>query len=425
MKRVAIVGGGIGGLHLGLHLLASGLPVTMYTERTPAELRARRLSNVVVRNAPTRERERQLGVNHWDGLAPDLACLALSIVGPRPLTLCGALTPPTQVVDMRIYWATLLEDFIARGGEVHLGALAAADVDALSPDYDLTVVAAGRGALSNLFPRVAEHSPHAEPQRIVVVGLFRGIRLPQPVGFDVHVSRGYGEVLSFPLHTFEEGLTALGIECVPGGGLAALARMRYEDDPPAFDRAVFEVLREHAPAVHARIDPDRFGIARPMDAGHVAITPAVRRGYVRLPGGRLALALGDAHVVMDPITGQGANKASHDAFVLGEAIRLADAFDEAFCQEVERRVCEYAIPVSDACNARLVAPPPHVAQLLGLGARHQAIADLYGLGFQYPDGWWHIVSSPDRTARLIAEFESGGAASLMPYVTEMSSSASA
>jgi 2-polyprenyl-6-methoxyphenol hydroxylase-like FAD-dependent oxidoreductase len=425
MKRVAIVGGGIGGLQLGLYLLNSGIAVTLYTERTSPQLLARRVSNVVVRNAPTRERERQLGVNHWDGLAPDLTRLSVTIVGARPLAFSGALTPPTHVVDMRIYWAGLLEDFTSRGGELRIAALSVDDVDTISAEHDLIVVAAGRGALSNLFPRVAEHSPHTEPQRLVVIGLFRGIRPPEPVGFDVHVSRGHGEILSFPLLSFEDDLTAIGIECVRDGGLAPLGRMRYEDDPTAFNQAVLEVLREHAPGVHSRIEPDVFGIARPLDAGHVAITPAVRRGYVRLPGGRFAVALGDAHVVMDPITGQGANKASHDAFVLGEAIHMADAFDEAFCVEVERRICDYAIPVSDACNARLVAPPPHVAELLGLAAQHQPLADLYSLGFHHPDGWWRITSSPERTARLVADFQAGGAASLIPYAMEMSGHAPA
>ena len=39
--------------------------------------------------------------------------------------------------------------------------------------------------------------------------------------------------------------------------------------------------------------------------------------------------------------------------------------DEEFCAAVEAQVCAYALPVSDACNARLVPPPPHVARLLG------------------------------------------------------------
>jgi hypothetical protein len=122
---------------------------------------------------------------------------------------------------------------------------------------------------------------------------------------------------------------------------------------------------------------------------------------------------------MDPITGQGANKASRDAFVLGEAIRDADTFDEAFCAEVERRVCEYALPISDACNARLQPPAPHVGRLLGAAARHPSVADLYASGFNHPDRLWGIISSADRTGALLDAFETDGPSALLPYVMEM------
>jgi 2-polyprenyl-6-methoxyphenol hydroxylase-like FAD-dependent oxidoreductase len=419
MKRIGIVGGGIGALHLGLFLRGHGVPVTIYTDKTASQQRAARLANVVVRSAPTRERERWLGVNHWDGAAPDLTCMSVSVGGPSPISFSGALTPPVQVVDMRIYTAALLDDFVLRGGHIKVGTLSSRDLETVAATHSLLVVAAGRGSLSNVFPRVPEHSPHAEPQRLVVAGVFRGIRYPATLGFDVAVSRGHGEILSFPLFSFQQGLTALGIEIVNGGGLASFGRMRYEDDPRAFDAAVLEVLREHAPAIHARIDPDTFGVARPVDVGHVAITPAVRRGYARLPNGRMALALGDAHVVMDPITGQGANKASHAAFVVGEALRDAEVFDEAFCEQVERRVCEFALPVSEACNARLQPPPAHVGRLLGAASHHQPLADLHALGFQHPDRYWGLLSSPDRTNTLLEELNTVGETALEPYAAAL------
>ena len=419
MKRIGIVGSGIGGLHLGLYLLDSGIHVTLYADRTPAQQRARQLSNIVCRNAPTRERERQLGVAHWDDEAPDLTCMSVSVVGAQGLAFSGALTPPCQVVDMRMYWARLLEDFVGRGGRVQVGAIAARDVEAISAEHSLTVVASGRGSLSNLFARVPEHSPYAEPQRLVVAGLFRGIRFPDPVGFDVFVNRGQGEILSFPLHSFEPGLTGVAFEIIRGGAFTDLGRMRYDDDPRAFETAVCLLLRDYAPGIHERIDDSSFGVARPSDVGHVAITPMVRRGYARLPSGRMAVALGDAHVVMDPITGQGANKASHDAFVLGAAIRDADAFDDAFCATVERSICAYALPVSEACNARLVKPAPHVGRLLGTAARHQGVADLYCSGFQSPDRFWGIISSPERTTAMLDQFEAQGPPALTPYATEV------
>jgi 2-polyprenyl-6-methoxyphenol hydroxylase-like FAD-dependent oxidoreductase len=422
MKHIAIVGAGIGGLHLGLHLRNYGIPVTIYSDKTAAQQLGARLSNVVVRKAPTRARERQLGVNHWDDVAPDLVRLSVSVTGPTPLTFSGTLTPPAQVVDMRIYWATLLDDFVARGGRLVVGSVSAADVEGIAAAHALTVIAAGRGSLANLFPRLPEHSPHTEPQRLVVAAFCRGIRYPDPSGFDVFVSRGNGEILAFPLFSFEDGLTGVGIESIRGGAFAPLGRMRYEDDPRAFEATMLALFAEHAPELHSRIDPEAFGIARPLDVGHVAITPTVRRGWVRLANGRSAIALGDAHILMDPITGQGANKASAAAFVVGDAICETDTFDDEFCARVEQRVCDYALLVSDACNARLQPPPSHVARLLGTAARYQPIADLYGHGFNHPDWYWQIVSSPQRTEALLEQFQLGGSAALDAHLAAIGQS---
>jgi hypothetical protein len=179
-----------------------------------------------------------------------------------------------------------------------------------------------------------------------------------------------------------------------------LTRIRPETDRDSFHAAILELLRDYAPAIHARVERDRFELARPLDAACVAITPTVRRAYTTLRSGKVALALGDAHVVLDPITGQGANKASQAAWVVGEAIRSATAFDEEFCRLIEARLCDYAVPVSDACNARLLPPAPHFAGFLGAAAQHQTVADFYADGFNHPDRFWHILSNENRTASV-------------------------
>jgi 2-polyprenyl-6-methoxyphenol hydroxylase-like FAD-dependent oxidoreductase len=304
---------------------------------------------------------------------------------------------------MRIYWARLLEEFVRRGGALQFRTLTADDVQELATQHDLVVVASGRGALSNLFPRLPEHSPFQSPQRLVLAGLFRGIAYPKPLAFQAIVNRGHGEILEFPLLSFESGLTALGIEAVNGGGFTGLSRFhksRFDEQRSELEAAVLAVLRDYAPSVYARVDPERFAIARPLDIGYVAITPTVRRGYVRLSNGRTVLALGDAHITMDPVTGQGANKASHAAFVAGAAICEATAFDEDFCARVTQQMCDYALPVSDACNARLLPAPPHVVDLLMAAAQHQPVADFYTGGFNDPDRYWHIVSRQDRTESI-------------------------
>jgi len=143
----------------------------------------------------------------------------------------------------------------------------------------------------------------------------------------------------------------------------------------------------------------------------------VRRGYVGLSGGRFAIALGDAHVVIDPVTGQGANTASHSAWVLGEAILDGETFDESFCQRAEQQICSYALPVSAAANARLSPPQPHAVELLRAAGQRQAIANIYADGFNHPDRFWAIVSSAERTAALLREFDWQSTPAPMPQPT--------
>ena len=106
-------------------------------------------------------------------------------------------------------------------------------------------------------------------------------------------------------------------------------------------------------------------------------------------------------MVMDPLTGQGANNASHAAVVAGEAIAAGGPYDDAFCTDVERRMSSYALPVSDACNARLRPPPAHVQQLFAAATRRQSVADAYAHGFNHPDQDRRIVSDESRTDLLL------------------------
>jgi hypothetical protein len=414
MKNIGIIGAGIAGLHLGLFLRQHGIAATIYTEKTPEQLRASRLANIVIRFAPTRERERLLGINHWDSAETDLLGISYYIGGDRPLVFAGDLPQPANVVDMRIYCARLLEDFAMRGGRVVIGALQASEVERLAAGHDLMVIAAGRGSLANMFPRLPEHSPYSQPQRLVVAGFYRGIAYQQQPQFSINTTPRHGEIFVAPLFSSEPGLTGIGIEIIAGGAFEILRHIRYEEDPHSFNAAVLGLLREYAPAVYDRADPKAFALSGALNLCHAAITPTVRRGYIQLPNSKFAMALGDAHVVIDPITGQGANSASHAAWVLGEAIRDCHSFDQAFCQQAEQEICSYALPVSEACNARFGPPQSHAGQLLVMATRNKAIANLFADGANHPERLWAIMSSPERTAALLRQFSSQD----MPVVAE-------
>jgi len=180
--------------------------------------------------------------------------------------------------------------------------------------------------------------------------------------------------------------------------------MRYEDDPGRFHATVLGLLREHALAVYARVDPKTIALTRPIDLCRAAITPTVRRGYIQLSCGKFAIALGDAHTVIDPLIGQGANTASHSAWVLGAAIRDNYIYDEVFCRRAEQQICAYALPVSEYSNARLRPPQPHVVELMVAAAHDQAIANAFVQGVHHPDRFWEVFSTAEHTAAFLRQF---------------------
>ena len=395
MRTIGIVGSGIAGLHLGLKLQQAGVAATIYSDRTPEQIRAGRIPNLVARFGRTQARERALGVDHWSTPDFTVPTVQFRINGEHPLAFRGTLSEPMSVVDMRVYLSTLHEAFAARGGRVVIGDVPAADLDTLAQEHDLIVVASGRASLTDLFPRIPEHSPYTAPQRRLFGGLFHGLRFPEPLGVSYNVSPEHGEVFQMPFASFEGRVNSILFECIPGGGLERIVDMRYDDDPHAFESTVLDLLQEHAPAVYERVDRRAFRLTRPRDLLQGAITPVVRSGYLRLAGGRFAVAIGDVRVVVDPLVGQGANTASQSAWLLGDDILAGGPFDEAFCRRAEARIWEHARPATEWTNAALQPPQQHAVDVFVAAAQNQVIADEIASNFNHPARNWEIFGSPE------------------------------
>src|SRR5262245_4493586 len=403
MKSIGIVGSGIAGLHLGLFLQKHGVDATVYSDRSPDQIRAGRLNNLVVRFDPTRERERALGVDHWE--FPDFGVFGVQMrVGIEPLIAWnGSFKQPASSVDMRIYQSTLLEDFAARGGKLAIGALESSDVASLSEQHDLMVVASGRGSLTDMFPRDPARSPYTQPQRRLTGAFYRGLDFPDPLGVIYNISPGNGEIFQAPFTTFDCRACTILIEGIPGQGFDVISHLRYEDDPNKFEATVLDLLREHAPPIYERINPTEFGVLRPLDVLQGGIVPTVRRGHAPLGNGKFALALGDVHIVNDPVIAQGANAASKCAWVLGEILLKEQRIDEVFCHDTEQRLWEAARAATEWTNATLQPPPPYAMELFAAAAYNQALADEFVDNFNAPELNWEILSSPEGAATFLTK----------------------
>jgi hypothetical protein len=398
---VGIVGAGIAALQLALQLHRHGRPATLYVDRTPEQIRASRLPNTVCRFPPTRLRERDLGVDHWDDADLLTFAMDVSIVG-TPIAFRGAFREPASFVDMRLYQARLLEDLLSSGGHVEFGAaLQPADMARLARHHALVVVASGRSRLAQIFPRRADRSPLDRPRRRLFAGLFHGVAPLDPPEMVIRLVPGVGELFIAPFLSFAGRVSNVLVEAVPGGELDWITRDRSD----GLEAGVLDVLRAYAPGLVDRVNVGDFRLTGPCDFHRGAITPVIRENSIQLEHGVCALAIGDAHVLNDPVVGQGANAASFAARTVGQAILEGGPFDADFCCRVQQRTWPYLRAVTEWSNASLEPPPPHVKDIFHAAAEQQEVADAIASNFADPGAAWAAFSSPEGAAMFLQRFE--------------------
>jgi 2-polyprenyl-6-methoxyphenol hydroxylase-like FAD-dependent oxidoreductase len=400
MSTIGIVGAGISGVHLALRLQQLGVDTTLYAERAPDEHRAARPVNLVARFGQTQDRERVLDVDHFpDRLVPR----ARFVVGNElEVQFWGEFSQAWSYVDFRIYIPELVETYQRRGGRVVIEPVDAARARELANRHELMVISSGGRSMAELFPRDPTRSPFTTPQRRLLAMMVRGVDYLEPFSTDSYLLPGAGEIYFPPFYTFGGHVNAFLIEAVPGGPLESVTRMSYPDDPTLFKRTLLELFATHAPSLRERINEREFDLTRPIDYLQGAITPVVRRGWAPLGQGRCAVAIGDAWVLNDPVTGQGANLGSRCAFLLANAISAATRFDESFCRSVESTMWESAAqPATNLNNAFLAPLPPHAGTLFAAAASNQRVANAFVDLFSDPAAALAALSSPAETEAFV------------------------
>ena len=400
--RIAIVGTGISGTTLALRLPQLGIETTVFAEKTRDEIRNGRLLNTVARFEHTVARERELGVDLWPDPGTHMDVLHVRSIDPLPLSFVGRPPYPVRAVDFRVLVPAFLDAYEERGGRVV--ERAEPDLIGAASDHDLVVVAVGRRSASDLFRVRPDRSPYDRPQRVLFAGIFEGLALPEPRGLSFNIAPGVGELFQMPLLTADGLATNILVEAIPHGPLAVLAELAPED--PSFVGVLRGLLERYAPALAERIEPTSFALRDPRDALQGALTPAVRNAYAMLPNDTPALAIGDAWITNDPITGQGANIGSHCAWVAAEHIATGSRFDAAWGRRVEDDMWTFAGPTTAWTNAFLQPPPPHVASFLLAAAEHPSVADAFAGGFADPVGTAALLSDPDATEAFVSSVAS-------------------
>jgi hypothetical protein len=404
VRKILIVGAGQAGLQLALSLQAEGYDVTVMSARTSDEIRNGWPTSTQVMMYRALDRERDVKLNLWDGVATPIGGIGFNL-SPAPgvsaFSFSGAWARPGNSVDQRVKMPTWIELFEQRGGRVIYHSVMTSDLAGLAPMYDLTIIAAGKGEIVDMFDRDAENSSYSRPARNLAVIYANGVAVPEGVTeprMRVNLSPGIGEYLHMPSYTLSGPADVLLVEAIPGGPFDI-----FTDRPAPAEhlRRLKAMLLEYLPW-----EGELFRDAEPTDARASlvgAFPGTVRRPYAEVAPGSYVFGIGDVVVVNDPISGQGANNAALASGMYLNAIldRGGAPFTPQWMQQTFDTFWAHAQNSCTLTRMMLEPPPPHVQQVLGAGAQFQEIADRFANIFIEPATIHDFLLDPDKAAAYV------------------------
>ncbi|WP_433933101.1 styrene monooxygenase/indole monooxygenase family protein [Sorangium cellulosum] len=419
MRKIAIVGSGQAGLLAAHGLVKAGHDVTLYSDRTPEQwLNESKPTGTAARFDMALAFERELGLAFWEDAAPrgeGAQLTACAAPGNRLLTLAGRLERPFMAIDLRLQSHRWMLELEARGGKIAIEPVSVARLDQIAAENDLTIVAAGRGDLCNLFERDPARSVHTEAQRnlamVCVTGPklgFDGVPL-LPVKFNLFA--GVGEAFWVPYHHKDVGPSwNCIIEAIPGGPLDQFQGVKTGEEAVAITK---RLVKELIPWDHEWFRSAELSDRHGWQVGRVV--PAVRKPVGRLPSGRIVTPLGDTALSLDPIGGQGANSGNKMARNLVECV--AQHGDQPFdagwmTRTFDRFYARHGGP-TDRFNNLLLAASAGVFHLLFAQygsdgradntSRQQALANAFVNNFADPAHLTPILEDVGRVRAFIGQ----------------------
>ena len=405
-RKIGIVGAGQAGLQLGCGLLDKGYDVYIVQERSGEEIAKGKVTSSQCMFDIALQNERDLGLNFWDDACPTVDSINFVVPAPngsgnKAIEWNGKLDRPAQSVDQRVKFPAWMKEFERRGGHLKIKDVGVLEADCRAREFDLVVVAAGKGDIAKLFERDAAKSPFAKPQRALALTYVHGMKPREghsAVNFNLIPT--VGEYFVFPALTLSGPCEIMVFEGVPGGPMDCWKDVKTPAEHLAQSLKILETFLPW--------EADRCRAVELTDANGIvsgAFAPIVRKPIARLPSGKAVLGLADAVCLNDPITGQGSNSASKAAKIYLDAIVAHGdrPFDEAFMQATFDSYWAYAQFVTGWTNALLQPPPPHVLNLMGAAQGLPALAKRIANGFDEPRDLFPWFAVPEEAEKYLQQ----------------------
>lgn len=412
MRRIAIVGAGQSGLQLGLGLLDTGYDVTLLTNRTADQIRQGKVMSSQCMFHTALQTERDLRLNFWEEQCPAVEGIGFTLVNPengeKAFEWSARLERYAQSVDQRVKMPDWMEEFEHRGGKLVIQDVGLEELEQLAGEYELVLLAAGKGEVVKQFERDAERSTFDKPQRALALTYVKGMQPISPYSrVTFNVIPQVGEYFSFPALTVNGACDIMVFEGIPNGPMDCWQEAKTAEEHLALS---LELLKQYVPWEYERCQRVELTDAGGYLAGR--FPPTVRKPILTLPSGKQILGMADALVVNDPITGQGSNNAAKCSKVYFDAIlnHANQSFDAQWMTQTFERYWAYAEQVVAWTNSLLVPPQPHMVEILAAASQNQAIASTFANNFDDPRQfapWWFNAQAAQqfiqsKTAKKVA-----------------------
>ncbi|WP_119689945.1 styrene monooxygenase/indole monooxygenase family protein [Acinetobacter soli] len=401
MRNVAIVGAGQSGLQLGLSLLETGYTVTIVTNRTADEIRQGKVMSSQCMFHTALQTERDVGLNFWEEQCPAVEGIGFTLVNPETgdaaFSWSARLERYAQSVDQRVKMPYWIEEFERRGGKLIIQDVGIDELERLTAEYELVLLAAGKGEVVKQFERDAQRSTFDKPQRALALTYVKGMKPISPYSrVTFNVIPGVGEYFCFPALTVNGPCEIMVFEGIPEGPMDC---WQYAKTPEQHLQMSKDILNTYLPWEAERCSEIELTDAGGYLSGRFA--PSVRKPILTLPSGRKVFGMADALVVNDPITGQGSNNAAKCSKIYFDAILARDSqeFSSEWMQQTFESYWNYAETVVAWTNSLLVPPEPQMIDVLAAASQNQAIASTIANNFDDPrqfSPWWFDQSAAQR-----------------------------
>jgi len=401
MRNVAIVGAGQSGLQLGLSLLETGYTVTIVTNRTADDIRQGKVMSSQCMFHTALQTERDVGLNFWEEQCPAVEGIGFTLVNPETgdaaFSWSARLERYAQSVDQRVKMPYWIEEFERRGGKLIIQDVGIDELEQLTAEYELVLLAAGKGEVVKQFEHDAQRSTFDKPQRALALTYVKGMKAISPYSrVTFNVIPGVGEYFCFPALTVNGPCEIMVFEGIPGGPMDCWQDAKTPEQHLQMSK---DILNTYLPWEAERCSEIELTDAGGYLSGRFA--PSVRKPILTLPSGRKVFGMADALVVNDPITGQGSNNAAKCSKIYFDAILARDSqeFSSEWMQQTFESYWNYAETVVAWTNSLLVPPEPQMIDVLSAASQNQNIASTIANNFDDPRQfapWWFDQSAAQR-----------------------------